>query len=366
MANNLTPQQQNYGKKALKAKAWSKLLMAFTLIFVAATTFKAEESEARKGKAAQGTKARKKRAKRDNSKVPAGVFALYQNSTFGYGKCLPSLEDPTAEILTRNGIETAGATEPERTALAKGIAQVERLLGEPIPTDYRYNYQWIQASGPWNSGISRPGFVTVKRFNGSPKGTLTGRMMHELGHRFGHANGGENYRAYQKHMRGKKCHITTYCGKNLNEEFAEVFEAYVVNPDFLAKYCPDSFAFFKNTLFRNSENILASCEDPDSILTDDNNDDDDDAVEENNEHQIDEDHDFNFPNGVPLPTPRPADLGGNTAKVTVIPVQTTPVAPAVETAKPTMPVTDKVAKPVEAPIKAPVPTARPTTGTGVK
>jgi hypothetical protein len=290
------------------------MFLAMALLFVAGTTFHVEESEAARRQTVKRSTKKNSNKKRSrgvsravkNASTPAGVFALYQNASFGYAKCLPKPDESSKEILSRNGIKTANAAEDERAALAKGIAQVERLLGKPIPAEYQYDYQWVEAGGAWNSGISRPGYVTVKRYRGSPKGTLTGRMMHELGHRFGHANAGENYNDYRAHMRGKKCMITTYCGKSLNEEFAEVFEAYVVNPDFLAKHCPDSYAFFKNKLFRNSEAILASCEDPNSIL-EKVDDDDDDAAEDSHEQQIDKDDDFDLdlPHEGPMPYASP-------------------------------------------------------------
>ena len=299
----------------VKAKWVSKCFMVFSLLFSAGLTFHTEESEAARGAARKATNTKrvvrtkknptKKRAlQRSNKTTPAGVFALYQNPVFGYGKCLPALVEPAKAILSRNGIQTERASVLEIAALAKGIAQVERLLGKPIPNDYQYDYQWKEASGPWNSGLSRAGFVTVKRPRGSTKGQLTGRMMHELGHRFGHANGNQNYNEYRQHMRGKKCMITTYCGKSLNEEFAEVFEAYVVHPDFLAKHCPDSYAYFKNKLFRNPEALNVSCEDPDSVL-DHGHDDDDDAVEESNEQQIDENKGYSLPEVGPVPMKNP-------------------------------------------------------------
>jgi hypothetical protein len=197
---------------------------------------------------------------------PSGVFALYQNPGFGYGQCLAKPVESADIILERNGISAINASSQERSALAKGISQVNRLLGGPIPKDWRVNYQWVKASGPWNSEISRSGFVTIKRPTGSAKGTLTGRMMHELGHKFGHANGAQKYQDYAKYTRGKRCYISTYCRKNINEEFAETFEAYVTEPAFLAKNCPDTFAFFQKEVFKNANSALASCT-PGKVLT---------------------------------------------------------------------------------------------------
>lgn len=295
-----------------KLKRYSKWMLAIVVMFTATFTFHAEDADAaRNNRVRQRSKVVKRSAgvrkivKHNN---PSGVFALYQNAHFGYAKCLPKLTEPANTILKRNGIQTIGANDKERAALALGIAQVERLLNKPIPPNYRYHYQWKNASGAWNSGLSRVGFVTVKRPTGSPKGTLTGRMMHELGHRFGHADGNKLYNEYRSHMRGKKCVVSTYCLKSLNEEFAEVFEAYIVNPDFLAKHCPDSYSFFKNKVFRNPENLLASCEDPNSIL-DEDVDDQDDTEEQHDEEEIDGNPDFiKLPEWGPYPATNPRTL----------------------------------------------------------
>lgn len=323
-----------------KAKWVSKVFLIFTLLFSSGLIFLGQESEAartnRVVKKKRINPAKKRVLKRRNQNTPAGVFALHQNPLFGYGKCLPNLVEPAKTILARNGIDTLRASEQEKAALAKGVAQVERLLGNPLPRHYQYDYQWLEASGAWNSGISRPGFVTVKRPRGSLRGQLTGRMMHELGHRFGHANAGQNYNEYRKHMRGRKCMITTYCGKSLNEEFAEVFEAYVVNPDFLAKHCPDSYAYFKTKLFRNPEALNVSCEDPNSVLEHGQDEDDDDPIEESDEKQIDERKDLDdvlLPETGPLPLPDPRRV--SPIGTDVPPQEQTVIEPATASVAPT-------------------------------
>lgn len=331
----MNDQQHQQGPNIKRCSKW---FLALTLIFTATFTLHAEDSEAARRKQVRQVRQVRKMPAPRSAKLrkvvkhnnPSGVYALYQNAHFGYAKCLPKLTEPTQRVLNRNGIRTFGANEKEKTALARGIAQVERLLGRPLPENYRYHYQWIYASGAWNSGLTKAGFVTLKRPKDSPKGTLTGRMMHELGHRFGHADSGKLYNEYRSHMRGKKCVVSTYCLKNLNEEFAEAFEAYIVNPDFLAKHCPDSFAFFKNKVFRNSSALLASCEDPNSIL-DQDVDDEDDASEQHDEEEIDANPNFmKLPETGPIPVMDPRKLepivtqDGSviTQPVTVISVET--------------------------------------------
>ncbi len=212
------------------------------------------------------TKSKRKRRK---------VFAAYHDPVIGSGLCLPPVSNVT-EILTRNGLNnTRGALPAERAALAKGIAQVERLLGHPIPKSWREPYVWINSKGKWKQ---TGGGIHVRRLlKGKPnerrKGQLTGRMIHEQGHRIG--NNGGLYPKYNKAVPKKfRCKITTYCtcesGKNKkgcvphdhdsrNEEFAEAYEIFVVEPEYLKEVCPRSYDFFANTVFPNSAGKLASC-----------------------------------------------------------------------------------------------------------
>jgi hypothetical protein len=224
-----------------------------------------------------------------------GMYALYQDASLGMGPCLPPLTEKPDTILSRNGINVDHASADEKAALAKGVAQVERLFGDPLPIPWRINFQFVNGTGKWNSGLSRPNYVTVRRQPGSPKGLLVGRMMHELGHRVGGPGGG--YGAYQRYVKGNRCAISPYSKTKLNEEFAEVFEAYVVKPDFLEQKCPQSYRFMKEVVFKNPDYKLANCSNPGSVLA--------------NKPAIKED--IETPEAVPLPTPAPrvSSLGGS-------------------------------------------------------
>lgn len=187
-------------------------------------------------------------------KVPAGVYALYQDPRAGNGICMTNPTEAPNTILRRNGITTQGnPDQKELAALAKGIAQVERLLGKPLPQSWRTPYHFINASGgPWRQTA---GGIHVRRA-GPGKGAITGRLMHELGHKVGNSG---VYSAYSAFTRGENCKISPYATKKRNECFAEVFEAYVTFPDLLMKQCPQSFKFFAEKLFPGSVPKTASC-----------------------------------------------------------------------------------------------------------
>lgn len=188
------------------------------------------------------------------------AYALYQHSGSKNGYCMaPPSGDPQA-VLNRNGIKTSGnPRKAELKALAKGISQIERLNGGPMPNKWKTTYNFINAGGAWNQGASS---INVRRPSGSDKGENVTRMMHELGHKVGNSGAYGDYNSYTK---GKSCGLTHYCknrARGRNEEFAEVFAAYVVNPDLLKKNCPESYNFFNRRLFKAGETAQASCSSP--------------------------------------------------------------------------------------------------------
>lgn len=189
-----------------------------------------------------------------------GKFALYQDARAGRAICVPPASNPAA-VLSRNGITTGGkVSSAEQAALAKGVAQVERLLGHPLPQAWRTRYNFISATGAWNQSANG---INVRRIPGSATGLLTGRMMHELGHKVGNTG---VYSKYRQATGGKICGITPYASRGskktvsrANEEFAEVFEAYVAFPDLLKAQCPKSYDYFAKSLFPNSSGYMATC-----------------------------------------------------------------------------------------------------------
>nr|WP_295905845.1 hypothetical protein [uncultured Bdellovibrio sp.] len=214
-----------------------------------------------------------------------GFYTVYRYDVAAKGSCVPDHDSTPKEILRRNGIKYSGnPSEQEVAALAKGIAQVENLLGDPLPIPWRQNYNFITATGKWNQGATS---INVRRPKGSPKGTNVGRMMHELGHKVGNSG---VYQKYQSFTGRTRCRITGYAASKFNEEFAEVFEAYVVYPDLLEQKCPKAFEFMSKKLFPNTNHKISSCD-------------------RNSDDQNPE-----TPSVVPLPIPRPSDLG-NVAEV---------------------------------------------------
>lgn len=190
-------------------------------------------------------------------------FTMYRYPIAAGGKCIDPIQGESREILRRNGITYSGKpNEAELEALAKGIGQIERLLGRPIPASWRTKYNFINGSGRWNQGATG---INVRRRPGDGKGTNVARLMHELGHKVGNSGA---YDQFSKFPGASKCRITGYAGTKRNECFAEVFAAYVTFPDLLQHKCPAAAAFMSQKLFQTSPDRLANC-DPTTLMAGD-------------------------------------------------------------------------------------------------
>jgi len=79
-------------------------------------------------------------------------------------------------------------------------------------------------------------------------------IAHEMAHCFGWkslpARSGSLYSQYQKAV-GDSCKVTHYCNKNGNENFAEVFSLFLLNPDRLQESpgCRKGLQFFCRSIF---------------------------------------------------------------------------------------------------------------------
>lgn len=185
-------------------------------------------------------------------------FALYQYAGSAGGRCMAPPSSSPKSVLSRNGISYRGSpSSDEITSLAKGLEQIERLRGgSPLPKSWRTPYNYVRTNGKstWNQASYA---INVRRPSGSSKGENVTRLMHELGHKVGNAGSYDDYRDY---VGRNKCGITTYAKKKTNEEFAEVFAAFVTWPDKLKETCPRSFRFFSQRLFPKSESKTATCD----------------------------------------------------------------------------------------------------------
>lgn len=184
------------------------------------------------------------------------------NATARSGACTPRLSAAEAEaVLRRNNVRSPTASPAETMALARGIRQLELLSGgRPSPyatgvtfvfnTEKNYSQQYANR-------------IVMSRNNSAGTANV-GYLMHELGHQAGNRG---LYAAYKKAVPSRKgtagrCMVTSYCGKDYavhrerNEEFAEVWAAYITNPAMLKAKggpCLAAYNFFQSKVFPNGQ-----------------------------------------------------------------------------------------------------------------
>jgi hypothetical protein len=186
--------------------------------------------------------------------APAAFGYIYAELEVAHsGKCIKASPDSAESILRRNGIKPIGSySSHEINALAKGIAQVERINGGPLPAAWHTQFNFLNARGAWNQG---PNAVNVRKL--SYGGDNVGALMHEFGHKVANADGQKILNRYVGST--PRCGFTGYARSKRSEEFAEVFSAFITNPDDLKAKCPSSYATLKR-IFNAGENVsMASC-----------------------------------------------------------------------------------------------------------
>lgn len=177
------------------------------------------------------------------------------------GKCIKAPDAHSSLILNRNGIQVSGDhNEKDLNALARGLAQLERIHGGPIPETWRTPFKFSDQAGGWAQRWDSI-YVNKKTYGGDNVAAL----MHELGHKIGNADGMKLFSEYLKNA--QDCGITPYAKSRRGqfprgEEFAEVFSAFITNPDDLEKECPSAFSAMKKIFNVKEDSQLASCSKP--------------------------------------------------------------------------------------------------------
>ncbi len=152
-------------------------------------------------------------------------------------------------------------------ALIKGISQASgsmanRLLGN---VDVRFYEDLGNRSDSKNCIPAHQlnGYISVSRSCAGQFGDdmVDALVVHEVGHYA--ANRAGLYAKYNDAVpKRKQCKLSGYCTKsqsgrkhsNRNEEFAEVFSAYLVATERLKSMCPESYKFMKEEVFKGSSN----------------------------------------------------------------------------------------------------------------
>lgn len=204
--------------------------------------------------------------------LSANIFAKpHMVAEVGDLSCLSSKKS-NSDIITRVGVTLNGAEEEDREVVIQTIntivdmtneQQAERLLSG-------LTIYIKDVLGKTSVGSCLPAHQLVRneihlgRYCVSKKGKrldIPGRkiiMVHELAHFIANKRG--YYPKYNKAVR-RKCKLTNYMTKmsngkklsNRNEEFAEVFAAYLTYGKKLRRRCRKAYNWMKDTLFLGSE-----------------------------------------------------------------------------------------------------------------
>lgn len=189
------------------------------------------------------------------------------------GQCLKKTDSKTGkaigglvarQILKRNSITTtANASEGELVALAIGVHRIEELHGKPFEGTKGAHYIYTQASRVWNQ---HAGPIHVNRNWSKHTGMHSeniGMLMHELGHYVGNNKNPLNTASYAKYFRAvpQPCYFSWYAKQSRNEEFADVFATFIMNPNNLLKFgsasCKRAYDFFRKEVF--SKGKMTTC-----------------------------------------------------------------------------------------------------------
>ncbi len=209
-----------------------------------------------------------------------GLFANFANAQYvvpnsmGHhkesreGQCLPSsvksLKSKDFEaLLKKNKINFTNATEQEKVAVAKGIAQIENLFGKEFPGIFNAHFKYFNNNGVWNQNN---GPIHVYRGWHHDSKSNTNMLIHELGHHVGNNKNPNNPLNYSRYFSAVKerCRFSGYGSTKLNEEYAEVFTAFIMAPNLLLEQgggCVQAYHFFKQNLHKNSNksSTLSKC-----------------------------------------------------------------------------------------------------------
>lgn len=166
-------------------------------------------------------------------------------------------QNEAESALRRFNLTTSNATNAEVRAVGTGLVWIEELNGgrplawamgqgsRPYPFKFQNN-----GANSWQAGDG----IHIARRGEKHFGTNVAQLIHELGHLVGNAGG---YALYRKQVGATPCVVSGYSDDKPNEQFAEVFAAFVTKPELIAdsntSACRKAFKFMRDTLFASGE-----------------------------------------------------------------------------------------------------------------
>lgn len=181
--------------------------------------------------------------------------------------CLDRAKSPKS-LIKEMGITTSGTKRSELKVVANTAETISKMTNDAqtkrIMSGLKVFFK--KTLGNNSSGGCLPAHQLIPRQihmgrtcpNGYKIPNVEGIFVHELGHFVANKLG--LYPKYRTQVK-KRCKISKYMyqtrtgrkHKSINEEFAEVFAAYLIYPKKLKRKCPQSYEFMRKKLFLGSE-----------------------------------------------------------------------------------------------------------------
>lgn len=168
--------------------------------------------------------------------------------------CIPKVSREAADaVIQRFNVKTVGAQEEEIIALGTGLTWIEKLNdGRPLPYAVwpgrePYGFRFHAGAGNSSQGAME---IQISRNGAKQYGRNVAQLVHELGHLVGNAGA---YAQYREATGGKYCVVSGYSDDRANEQFAEVFAAFVTYPSLIkdnkSAACQAAYKYFSEKLF---------------------------------------------------------------------------------------------------------------------
>lgn len=186
--------------------------------------------------------------------APAAFGLAVKHDSVAAKGCLSIVSLGQAEsALARFNLTTENAKESEIRALGTGLMWIEDLNGDrPLAMAKGPGsrpYPFIFKDKGRNSRQTGSG-IEIARQGPMQFGSNVAQLVHELGHLVGNQGG---YALYRKHVGTAPCKVSGYSDDKFNEQFAEVFAAFVTRPELIAgnnsAACKKAFKFMSQVLF---------------------------------------------------------------------------------------------------------------------
>ncbi len=164
--------------------------------------------------------------------------------------CMPKVSVEMAQTaMKRFNLHQMNARPSEIQTLGTALVWIEKLNGgrpieRAVGTESGYAFNFRDGVG---SSRQKLGEIQVTRNGAKRNGNNVAQLVHELGHYVGN-NGA--YEPYRVAVDRKFCVVSSYSDDKPNEQFAEVFAAFVTRPELIkgnpSAACQAAYKFFVN------------------------------------------------------------------------------------------------------------------------